>query len=477
VSDLALFAGRFHPLLVHFPIALLLLAALLHLVVIRARARRPDGGAPTASALGLVLWLGASSAVVSAIAGLLLGSSGGYGGDTYSRHQWLGLGVAATSLMTALLWTVGDRGRRWPRAQAGLVAIVVVLLTATGHLGAMLTHGEGYLAEHAPSLLRGLLGGARQQGPPLAGRSPESIKVFEALVAPVLQKQCVSCHGPAKAEGGLRLDTPQGIAKGGDDGPVVAPGRAVSSELIRRVWLPASHEDAMPPAGHRPLSPADALVLRWWIDQGARTDLTLADAEIGPDVAPVIEALVGPISRGGPTLPAVRVAPATREAIAAVTARGFVVEPVADGMPFLHVHATNAAARIDDEAVAALTGLAPQIVWLDLAATRVTDAGLATLARLPNLTRVHLQRTAVGDAGLARLGGLAHVEYLNLYGTRVTDEGLARLSTLKGLRTLYVWRTAVTPAGAARLTSALPRLTVETGAAVEVPAPAVGARR
>lgn len=477
MNDLAQFAGRFHPLVVHFPIALLLLAALLYLVDARARARRPEPVVPASTAVGLVLWLGASSAVVAAIAGLLLGSSGGYGGDTYSRHQWLGLSVAATSMITALLWTVGDRGQRWPRAQAGLFAIVVALLVAAGHLGARLTHGEGYLAEHAPSMLRGVLGGARQQGPRLAGRSPESIKVYEALVAPVLQGQCVSCHGPAKAEGDLRLDTPQGIAKGGDDGPVVAPGRAASSDLIRRVWLPASHEDAMPPAGHRPLSPADASLLRWWIDQGARADLTLADAEIGPEIAPVIEALVGPISRGGPTLPTVQVPPATREAIASVTARGFVVEPVADGTPFLHVHATNAGARIDDEAVAVLSEMAPQIAWLDLAATGVTDTGLATLARLPNLTRLHLQRTAIGDAGLAHLEGLAHVEYLNLYGTRVTDAGLARLSALKGLRTLYVWQTAVTPAGVARLTSALPRLTVEMGVATDAPLPAVGARR
>ncbi|MBK5297077.1 MAG: hypothetical protein JJE40_07970, partial [Vicinamibacteria bacterium] len=32
MTDLAQFAGRFHPLLVHFPIALLLLAALLRLI-------------------------------------------------------------------------------------------------------------------------------------------------------------------------------------------------------------------------------------------------------------------------------------------------------------------------------------------------------------------------------------------------------------------------------------------------------------
>jgi uncharacterized membrane protein len=460
VSDAALFVGRFHPVLVHFPIALLTLAALLHGVAAWSRSRRPEAPPPAvAAAAGLVLWLGAVSAVAAAIAGLLLGSSGGYGGETYTRHQYLGLAVAATSLIAALAGAVssGPAGRR---VQMGMLALVLALLVPLGHFGSALTHGEGFLAEHAPSLLRGLLGGTRASAPSLSGRPLEAIRTYESLAAPILQERCVTCHGPAKAEGGLRLDTPEGIAKGGDDGPAIVAGRAASSELVRRIWLPPSHEDAMPPGGHRPLAPAEASLLRWWIDQGARVDQTLADAEIGPDITPVIEALVGPINRGGPSLPARPVAQAGADALAAVRARGFTVEVIADGTSYLHVHATSAAARIDDEAVAALAGLAPQIAWLDLGATRVSDRGLETVARLPHLTRVELQRTEVGDAGLAHLGKLEHLEHLNLYGTRVTDAGLSHLSGLKRLRSLHVWQTAVTDAGVERLSASLPRLTV-----------------
>ena len=151
-------------------------------------------------------------------------------------------------------------------------------------------------------------------GARLAGRAPDRILLYADLVAPVLETQCVSCHGPAKVEGGLRLDTAEGITKGGDDGPVIAAGRLESSELLRRIFLPRSHEDAMPPKGHRALSPADAALIRWWVDSGARFDLTLEDAEIAPEVLPVIEALAGPIQRGGPTLPAVAVAEASTEA-------------------------------------------------------------------------------------------------------------------------------------------------------------------
>ena len=66
-------------------------------------------------------------------------------------------------------------------------------------------------------------------------------------------------------------------------------------------------------------------------------------------------------------------------------------------------------------------------------------------------------------AHVVRLSGL---EYLNLYGTAVTDNGLDALSSLKQLRALYVWETRVTPGGISRLQSALPRLTIESGAGV-----------
>jgi len=206
------------------------------------------------------------------------------------------------------------------------------------------------------------------------------------------------------------------------------------------------------------------LLLRWWIGQGARADLMLADADVTPEVTPIIEAMVGPLDRGGPALPSDRVATASKDAIAAVTATGLSVEPIGGETPFLHVHASNGPSRIGDAALGPLSRIAPQVAWLDLGATKVTDQGLASLAGLPNLTRLHLQRTAIGDAGLAHLAKLTHLEYLNVYGTKVTDEGLKPLAGIKTLRSIYVWQTGVTAGGIASLKAALPRATIESGA-------------
>src|SRR3954447_23521710 len=74
---------------------------------------------------------------------------------------------------------------------------------------------------------------------------------FEAKVRPVLETRCVSCHGPDKQKAGLRLDTPDGMKKGGESGPVVTPGKPEASRLVEAVTY---HDDTlqMPPKGKLP---------------------------------------------------------------------------------------------------------------------------------------------------------------------------------------------------------------------------------
>ena len=82
MTELAAFAGRFHPLLVHFPIALLLLAALLRAIETRL-SWFDDLGDSAYRWSRLVLALGALSAVASASTGWLLRAGGGYAGDNF----------------------------------------------------------------------------------------------------------------------------------------------------------------------------------------------------------------------------------------------------------------------------------------------------------------------------------------------------------------------------------------------------------
>jgi uncharacterized membrane protein len=462
VTEAGEFAGRFHPLLVHFPIALLVLAAVSEGIrAARRRAPDPESSLPPTSRETQLIALGAVGALVSAGAGYLLGTTGGYAGDTFDRHLTLGFAVAGLAIVTAAASWYRDRapGRARSRVARALLATTVLTLAWAAHLGATLTHGDGYLTEYAPARLRALLSGlpgrARAAG---ATVPPDQARIYPTVVAPILKEHCSGCHGTAKVQGGLRLDAPEFIRKGGDDGPVIVPGRAASSEIIRRIWLPAGHDDAMPPKSARPLAPADAALLRWWVDSGASFDGTLADLDIPGDVLPALEAVLGPITRGGPTVPSVSLSAPDPKALIALRDGGLLVEPVADGSPFLQVRLTPRGDGKDDERVASLRPVSRHVLWLDLSGAGITDAAFDTIAQLPHVTRLNLSRTAITDAALAKLAPLAHLEYLNLYGTGVTDAGLATLAPLGRLRRLHVWQTAVTPDGVQRLRAANPRV-------------------
>lgn len=68
-----------------------------------------------------------------------------------------------------------------------------------------------------------------------APRDAPAVEHFEKRVRPLLHEKCLKCHGPDKSKGGLRLDSAAGLAKGGDSGRVVVPGRPDESLLIRAV--------------------------------------------------------------------------------------------------------------------------------------------------------------------------------------------------------------------------------------------------
>ncbi|MFN9720304.1 MAG: DUF1549 domain-containing protein, partial [Planctomycetota bacterium] len=89
---------------------------------------------------------------------------------------------------------------------------------------------------------------------------------FQNRIAPILQTHCISCHGPEMQEGGLRLDTLDGINKGGRSGPVLEPGKAAESLLITAV----NRTDEllqMPPEEKLPAEMIQALTE--WISAGA----------------------------------------------------------------------------------------------------------------------------------------------------------------------------------------------------------------
>ena len=99
---------------------------------------------------------------------------------------------------------------------------------------------------------------------------------FERDILPILRRNCLACHNRSDAENDLVLETPQTILTGGSEGPAVKPGDG-SKSLLLKVAARQS-EPFMPPAdnevGARNLTPQELGLLKLWIDQGSKGDVT-----------------------------------------------------------------------------------------------------------------------------------------------------------------------------------------------------------
>lgn len=459
VSDLVLFFGRFHPLILHLPIGFLAIAFLLEIL---SRFERFHSYQP---AVAPVLLLGAATAVVAASLGYMLAQGGGYNEDLLTLHQWLGIGVAVASVLSFVLLQQARSGKpAMDKAYVGVFSVTVLVLMGAGHFGGSLTHGSDYLTKYMPNPLRKVAG-----LPPKEDREVKMITdlpsavVYADIVHPILEARCVSCHNDDKKKGELMMNTVQALAAGGENGPIFVAGSAAESHLIQRIHLPKDDEEHMPPDGKSQLTDEQITLLTWWINEGASFDKTVAELTVNDDVQLVLNTLADPDANKTVVekLLASEVAPADSQAVAQLQRAGLSVMPLAADVAWLQ--ATVPTNFVGDSVLQQLRPVAEQVTWLDLGNRPTSDEDLAALPQFKNLTRLHLENTAVSNAGLAHLKALPYLEYLNLYGTQVSDEGIAQLSELKNLRKLYLWQTAVTPQAAARLREAVPGLEVNLG--------------
>lgn len=116
---------------------------------------------------------------------------------------------------------------------------------------------------------------------------PAGELAFNEDVRPILSDRCFTCHGPDSAtrSADLRLDT----AEGAHDWAIV-PGEADASEVYSRVTSD-DPDLVMPPpeSGRKPISKAEAELLRRWIEQGAEYQAHWAYLPVVKSELPQIE--------------------------------------------------------------------------------------------------------------------------------------------------------------------------------------------
>src|ERR1700758_1288728 len=143
------FIGRFHPLLVHFPIALFLLVPIFEIL------GRSDRFAYLRLSVIFILALATLGATTAALFGWCLGRSGGYSGTLITQHMWGGVFL---SVICWLCWLLRTQLREFGVTYAIALVMGVGLVAWTGYRGGQLSLGRNHLTEHMPSGLRNLLG-------------------------------------------------------------------------------------------------------------------------------------------------------------------------------------------------------------------------------------------------------------------------------------------------------------------------------
>jgi len=114
---------------------------------------------------------------------------------------------------------------------------------------------------------------------PVVAHAAEPID-FAQDVRPLLARHCVSCHGPTKQSGSLRLDSFSRLSEGGNAGPAFVAGNSKASRLAIAVTGGTKDVAAMPPKGK--LTADEQMILRRWIDEGARGPKTENTVTGGP---------------------------------------------------------------------------------------------------------------------------------------------------------------------------------------------------
>jgi uncharacterized membrane protein/mono/diheme cytochrome c family protein len=261
------FLGRLHPLAVHFPIGLLLVAFFLEMLTVRGK--RPG----LREGINWMVYLGALFALLASLLGWLLRTFDHYSGELMQWHQFSGILTAVLSGATAILLYLTLRGKftSFLVYRTGMV-ITVVALTITGHLGASLTHGEDFLSGTLP--WNNEFDTGKSANVLLTTLSPKDslsepeLDKLNMEVRAILAHNCYQCHSDNKRKGELVLDSREGVFTGGQSGVIIIPGEPEQSEIYRRITLSPGHDEVMPKKG-KVLKDDEIALIGLWIRNGA----------------------------------------------------------------------------------------------------------------------------------------------------------------------------------------------------------------
>ncbi|MFI5138376.1 MAG: FN3 associated domain-containing protein [Sphingobacteriales bacterium] len=412
--------GRLHPLIIHFPIVLLIMAMLLEFFRFKDSFRAEK----LYNDFTAWLWLsGALFAALTAIMGLFLSKEPGYDGDIIQWHKWFGVIVVFVSSIIYLCRNAGWYSQKIARSGAGGMVLCLVI---AGHFGADITHGDNFILApvwHPEKKLAPI----------------DKALVFRDVVEPVFESKCNGCHNPGKSKGGLILTDEKSLLKGGKDGKLFVAGQPQLSLLLQRIHTPEGEKKHMPQSGKPQLTADEMAIIYLWIKENALFNKKVIDLPANDSLRLLAANYLKPAEA---TEEQYDFAAADDKLIKKLNNNYRVIYPLAQESPALGVNIYNKK-TYQPKMLEELSEIKKQVVTLDLSKMPVKDAEMKTIAQFENLRVLNLNFTDVTGSNLKVLASLKYLRTLSLAGARLDHEAIKQISSIKSLTKVALWDTGL----------------------------------
>lgn len=409
--------GKFHPLLLHFPIVLSIVIAL-YLIFTPA-------GKITKNIEQPVLLINALMAVLVAITGLFLSKENSYAEDLLTQHQWGGVAIALCSWALVIInhHYKPFQENKNQRITIGLFLLILVIVFT--HKGAQLTHGVDAISM-----------------PETTNTTADTTKikvldstasVYEKAVQPILLDKCVGCHGPKKVKGNLLLDSKEHILKGGKHGSVL--DLSGTSSIIERIHLPLNEEKHMPPDGKPQLTHAELKILNDWISAGGDFNKKMLELNKADSLYILANTYQPPVEKNKKKA---NVGPDISE----YNTNYCNVQYIYPGSSLIEVNFFQGS-FYDREQLKKLDKIKEQIVSLNMQTMPLQKEDIAIIASFKQLEKLNLNYTGLNIKTIEPIKTLSKLKSLSIAGIEASANELNNLVNGSSIEKLHIWNTKI----------------------------------
>jgi uncharacterized membrane protein len=411
--------GRVHPLFLHLPIGIF---TLLFIVQIFRKKLQFENSDKVVTFLADIC---ATTACVSAVSGLILAAEDkNVASEALTWHKYGGGAFALLTYLFSLYFSkINDV------FQSLILAIGLILLIVTGHNGATMTHGEDFLKFKIDN------------DAVVTNAINVDSSIYRNVIHPILESKCIGCHNTSKQKGNLLMIDSISLFKGGESGTALIAGQAANSLLFKRMLLPESHEEHMPPIGKAQLTFSEVQLIEAWINNGASYRHQLDDISSDSTFYTLVKSLYDEREVLNKIYPFKAVSP---KVVSKLNTPYRKVYPLYHNSPALAA-VYLLSSEFKSESLNELSTIKDQIVEINLNKMPLDDKSTILFQQFKNLEKLYLNTTKITNDGIKNLTKLNNLHSLSIANTKV-DKGIEKyLGEIKSLKNIFLTNTDIDP--------------------------------